>query len=519
LKDSGNGLDLPIQTEQSGEVISSVILTSFEKILAAKYRLKPDSARNWDMGSSNIVFMPHYHEAIRTFLPIVEQLQRLRQQVLFLLSHNDSASQKLCEEFNLPTQQIPHLLWGRHLTGGIIPFFQENFKIRRFVQRFCDEVKPAAIVMTDDRRYVEAFLVSQAKSRHIPTLIVMWAATNDTQAMLAWRQKKAYNQHLSLSARLLCWLVHWLAPQAVKSVKPELNVGEKNSQTLISNSKRPILWQPPTAILGMWLFAGYPEHPWILGGGHADKIAVSGEYFRRMLISNGVCPDKIIVTGHPRHDQLYHDSHRWQKVERSTICQEIGAPSNKKIILLGTPPVAHIKQGTRAGHISPEQMIAYLREVVEKLLSLDDNYHLVIKTHPRDEGQSLPYLEGHNQTLTVIRRYETAKLIAISDLLVCQGSTIVFDAHILGTPTVTFDFYNTPGYDIWAKAGGVLHVTRQTDFLPAIQRLLEDETIQTQLAVERKTFLQHYVRCDGEASKRIVQNILTAINQSVSLRA
>ena len=71
----------------------------------------------------------------------------------------------------------------------------------------------------------------------------------------------------------------------------------------------------------------------------------------------------------------------------------------------------------------------------------------------------------------------------------------------------------------WEEAGGVLHVTRQTDFLPAIQRLLEDETIQTQLAVERKTFLQHYVRCDGEASKRIVQNILTAINQSVSLRA
>ena len=308
----------------------------------------------WNMGSSKIVFMPHYHEAIRTFLPIVEQLRRLGQHVLFLLPHNDLASQDLCEKYHLPTKQIPHFLWGRHLTGGIFQFFQENFKVRRFVQRFCEKVKPAAIVMTDDRRYVEAFLVSQAKSRHIPTLVVMWAATNDSQTMLVWRQKKAYNQHVSLSARMLYWLVHGLTPQAVKRV---------TSPT--SHSKRPILWQPPTAILGMWVFADYPEHPWILGGGHADKVAVSGEYFRRMLLSDGIRPDKIIVTGHPRHDQLYHDGQRWQTTERTAICQEIGVPFNKKIILLGTPPVTHIKQGTRAGHISPEQMIAYLRGVVE----------------------------------------------------------------------------------------------------------------------------------------------------------
>lgn len=459
------------------------------------------------MGRSKVVFMPHYHEAIYTFLPVVEQLHRLGQPVLFLLPHNDHASQDLCEKFRLPTQQIPHFLWGRHLTGGVIQFLQENFKIRRFVQRFCDEVKPAAIVMTDDRRYVEAFLVSQAKSRHIPTLVVMWAATNDPQIMLAWRQKRVYNQYLSLSDRVLSWLVHWLIPQAVKHIT-----------SATSPSKHPILWQPPTAILGVWLFADYPEHPWILGGGHADRIAVAGEYFRGMLINGGVYPDKIIVTGHPRHDQLYHEGQHWQTTERTAICQEIGAPPNKKIILLGTPPVAHIKQGTRAGHVSPEQMMSYLREIIIKLLRLGDAYHLVIKIHPRDEDQALSYLEGHNQALTVIRRYEIARLIAISDLLVCQGSTIVFDAHILGIPTVTFDFYNTPGYDIWAKAGGVLHVTRQPDFLPKIHCALKDETIRTQLAVERQAFLQHYVRCDGQASTRIAQHIMTAVKQSINKR-
>jgi predicted glycosyltransferase len=107
----------------------------------------------------------------------------------------------------------------------------------------------------------------------------------------------------------------------------------------------------------------------------------------------------------------------------------------------------------------------------------------------------------------VSRRYETAKLIAVSDLLICQGSTLVFDAHILGTPTLTFDYYQTPGYDMWAKAGGIWHVIRQSDLLPSIRRMLEDSAVRSKLDAERQAFLQEYIRCDGHATERIV-NVL-----------
>ncbi len=434
--------------------------------------------------------MPHYHEAIRTFVPIAEQLRASGDEPLFLLPSNDQTCGSVCAEFDLPARRMPHFLWGQHLTGGVLQFLRENWGLRRFAQQFCDEIHPSAFVLTDDRRYVEAFLVSQAKERRIPSLVLMWAATYDAETMLTWRQKRSNHHSLSFSEQILRRSAAWLAPQAVKHVDGQ-----------------PVFWQPPSAILGMRLFANYPENPWILGGGQADYVAVTGEHYRRILLKAGVNPVKILTTGHPRHDLVIQNGVQWKITEREQICQAIGAPAERRLLLLGAPPVSHIKAGTRAGHVTMDQMNAYLHETIAQLLSLNEAFHLLVKVHPRDESEALPYLQDHSGTFTVIRRYETAKLIAISDLLICQGSTIVFDAHILGTPTLTFDYYQTPGYDMWAKAGGTWHVIRQSDLLPSVRRVLEDSALRSKLEAERQAFLQEYIRCDGHATERIV-NIL-----------
>ncbi len=434
--------------------------------------------------------MPHYHEAIRTFVPIAEQLRASGDEPLFLLPSNDQTCGSVCAEFDLPARRMPHFLWGQHLTGGVLQFLRENWGLRRFAQQFCDEIHPSAFVLTDDRRYVEAFLVSQAKERRIPSLVLMWAATYDAETMLTWRQKRSNHHSRSFSEQILRRSAAWLAPQAVKHVDGQ-----------------PVFWQPPSAILGMRLFANYPENPWILGGGQADYVAVTGEHYRRILLKAGVNPVKILTTGHPRHDLVIQNGVQWKITEREQICQAIGAPAERRLLLLGAPPVSHIKAGTRAGHVTMDQMNAYLHETIAQLLSLNEAFHLLVKVHPRDESEALPYLQDHSGTFTVIRRYETAKLIAISDLLICQGSTIVFDAHILGTPTLTFDYYQTPGYDMWAKAGGTWHVIRQSDLLPSVRRVLEDSALRSKLEAERQAFLQEYIRCDGHATERIV-NIL-----------
>jgi hypothetical protein len=240
-----------------------------------------------------------------------------------------------------------------------------------------------------------------------------------------------------------------------------------------------------------------------LGGGWAEAVAVVGERYRDMVAAEGVPVSKIHVTGHPRHDRTVMDGVRWRGPERETIRREIGAPEAARLVVLAAPPVAHILQGTRAGHIAPETMAGYLRTVVAELLALGADVHLAVKIHPRDADLPLSWLEGHHRTFSVVRKMEAARLIAAADLLACQGSSVVFDAHLLDVPTVTFDFFRTPGYDMWAKAGGVLHVTEPAAFSETVRNALDEPETRQRLAAERKEFRRSHLRDDGKAAERI----------------
>jgi CDP-glycerol glycerophosphotransferase (TagB/SpsB family) len=272
---------------------------------------------------------------------------------------------------------------------------------------------------------------------------------------------------------------------------------------------RLLLWQPLSAILAMALLGCYPRQPWVLGGGWADAVAVVGERYRDMIAAEGVTVSKIHVTGHPRHDRTITDGVRWRGPERKTIRREIGVPKDNRLVVLAAPPVAHILQGTRAGHIAPETMAGYLRKVVAELLALGGDVHLAVKIHPRDADLPLSWLDGHDWEFSVVRaEMEAARLIGAAHLLVCQGSSVVFDAHLLDVPAVTFDFFRTPGYDMWAKAGGVLHVTEPAAFSETVRRALDDPETRERLAAERKIFRRTHLRDDGKATERIVGLIL-----------
>lgn len=449
-----------------------------------------------------VVFMPHYHEAIRTFQPIVEALKAEGYAVLMLLDARDGESPSLCDGLGMPWEAIPPFAWGRRLHGGPVKFVREAFKARRFAHGFFCRVRPSALVMTDDRRYVESFLIRRARENGVPSLVVMWATTNRSDIMRQWRRKAAYNDP---GRSPIQRLKHRLMVEAAKRLAPQAVVREADGLRL--------LWQPVNAICAIRLFGCYPPHPWLFGGGCADRVTAIGPHYQRMMAAHGIPESKILVTGHPRHDALYRNADRWKNEARADIRREIGAPPEKRLVLLGTPPVAHIIQGTRAGHVTPDRMRAYLRRVVADLLLLREPYHLVVKLHPRDAGMEAPYLEGHERPVTVVRHGDISRIIAISDLLVCQGSTIVFDAHILDTRVVTFDFYDTPGYDMWHLAGGVRHVTDPTAFLPSVREVLVDEAVRSELAAARNRFMADYVRCDGRATERIADWITTAIGK------
>jgi hypothetical protein len=78
---------------------------------------------------------------------------------------------------------------------------------------------------------------------------------------------------------------------------------------------------------------------------------------------------------------------------------------------------------------------------------------------------------------------------------------------------VTFDFFDTPGYEMWHEAGVSLHATVREAFLPAARQALFDGETRAALAQRRRAFVAHYMRLDGHATERVV-NLLVAGNDA-----
>jgi hypothetical protein len=424
------------------------------------------------MTESHMLIVPHYAEAVNAFLNVLLALRETATPPLVLVQANDSGTLALCEQHGFATEILPDFAW-HHGLHSIRQALTEPLHIRRYTEEILRRRGIKGMLLVDDRRYIELFLIHAARKRRIPSMVLMWAATNSSQDMTRWRQKS--HSHLDHSRwRWLKPLIRRVAPQALREID-----GQE------------VYWQHPLAVLTLWLLADYPPQPWILGGGTADTVAVMGAFYRDLLISEGIAPAKIQVTGHPRHDDIVHLAAQWR--------QNLPA---KPSILLAAPPIAHIKAGTRGGHITMEQANAALHGVIEQLLELP--YDLMVKPHPRDVGSMPDYLQNHRRDIRIAGNEPVAPLLARAALLVCQGSSVVLDACGLDVPVVTFDFYDTPGYDMWGKAGASVHVTDPAQILPSVQAALTDPALQSQLREQRQNFVARYMRLDGEATKRVL---------------
>jgi UDP-N-acetylglucosamine 2-epimerase len=422
--------------------------------------------------SPYVLIVPHYSEAVFAFMNVIQALQQGSMQPLVLVTEQDTKTREICEQYHIAVEIMPPLAW-HHQLQSLRQAVTEPLRVRHFFEDLFKRRRLAAVLLVDDRRYNELFLIAAARRRHIPTIVLMWAATNSAADMTLWRQKSL--AHIGQSRwRWLEPLIRWRAPQAIRDV-----------------DGKAVYWQHPLAILTLALLAGYPPQPWILGGGTADWVAVMGAHYRDLLLAEGVAAQKIAVTGHPRHDDMVKLAAQWRQTTPA-----------KPYILLAAPPVAHIQQGTRGGHISAEQMHEYLHWVIEQLLELP--LDVMVKPHPRDSGKTLAYLNDHRRPIDIKADQPVAPLVARAALLVCQGSSVVLEACGLNIPVVTFDFHNTPGYDMWGAAGAAVHVRERDSFPQIVCSVLGNSHLRQQLEQQREEFVTRYMCLDGKATERVI---------------
>jgi hypothetical protein len=138
--------------------------------------------------TTHILIVPHYSEVIFAFLNVIRALEKTPTKPLILVQENHTHLQQICAECSIPTEIVPAFSWRNQLKGPRA-CLAEPRRVRRFVDDLLARRRITGILLVDDRRYTELFLIQAARQRHIPTLVLMWAATNTADDMVRWRQK------------------------------------------------------------------------------------------------------------------------------------------------------------------------------------------------------------------------------------------------------------------------------------------------------------------------------------------
>ena len=238
----------------------------------------------------------------------------------------------------------------------------------------------------------------------------------------------------------------------------------------------------------------------IYGHGQCSKMALFGEASKRMLISEGIAPERIVVTGNPKFDEVYYSKDSDCKKK---VCERWNIPTDKTIILLLTQYLVEV------GRWTTEQRRKFVLAVANAAAVLP-NTQLIIKLHPphESEGDYQEIVKGSPHAPIICKYASLPELLNACSLAVTVESTAGLEAMAIGKPVVIVNLFNESGPSLF-NGSGALFVDKEENILPAMQKALYDAQTREEMAKSMKDFVyqQAYLQ-DGQASKRIADLII-----------
>ncbi len=226
----------------------------------------------------------------------------------------------------------------------------------------------------------------------------------------------------------------------------------------------------------------------------ASVQAVTNSLYAEVFSPASIPPDRVRVTGHPEDDVLlackvrYLDPH-----ERTRARREFGLTDGARVFIL-----AREFMPATSGLIDPEDDKKNLKSALD-LLSILPGTQTVLKLHPKDDPAEYNWVRQLFPGVMIVHRCDLYKLIAVSDCLLTQGSSVTRWAVVLGVPAALIDF---AGLEFTAQAEKMFRV-------PRLQAVSELKKFLDEVAAGRFRYDPEYIRpvvelVDGRATERIV---------------
>ncbi|NQV76101.1 MAG: CDP-glycerol glycerophosphotransferase family protein [Bacteroidetes bacterium] len=230
----------------------------------------------------------------------------------------------------------------------------------------------------------------------------------------------------------------------------------------------------------------------------ADYAAVWGDSTKEAVLKQKVKPDRIILTGSPRHDLLINKDKGDLYAERKLL----GIPESNAVILLAS--TYHFKNTNHADvHILHSMQIA-----ISNAAANTPGITLIVKPHPHEDVRETRKI--FKKSINIVfaeQNSDIKKLIRLCDAFVSYGSTATIDALVAGK------FIICPIFEGWLfssdifKDSGAALVPETSEEIDCIFESIANGTYlktKENLELARKNFINKYVyKPDGNASSRI----------------
>ena len=226
-----------------------------------------------------------------------------------------------------------------------------------------------------------------------------------------------------------------------------------------------------------------------------DMMLVQSDFERDIFIRDFLCnPEAIRMIGFPRNDELFHISND----KHIELRKQFRIPISKKVILYA-PTWRDSKDGGLSYEFIPPMHINKWKSV------LSDEYVMLFRMHTFTTRFEMDY----DEFAIDVSAYENLNhILAITDVLITDYSTIVYDAAIAGIPFICFGF----DYDTYREERGFYFDLN--DVYPGGVLKTEDEVINripdVINGIDRKLFIafrDRYIQAGGAATEQILSEL------------
>jgi len=226
-----------------------------------------------------------------------------------------------------------------------------------------------------------------------------------------------------------------------------------------------------------------------------DKIAVWGETQKRYLIEKrNVLPEKIFVSGSPKHDKFFH--------------REMKVNTKKKTVLLAPRAITEMTAEDNIDlHIRYEKLLERILSFTTK----NPNIELIVKLHPiqlEHNNELIEYFKKWNPAINVKINSPVIDEIEKSDAIISitseewDLSSIVLESQIMNKPILNISPTDKRSEFQCVKENSIISMTDKDDIEEAMQKILFDNETKNKLKDNTKEYLKRYLANPGDASSK-----------------